>query len=122
MILQKIDWLETEKVLWWEEKARAWLFTYLRKKYWWFCYKIEDAWIAQKPFDSIIDVWNNERYFIEFKYDRHKKHDPDKIKARTRWQMEPIQMAILVGLKNIKSTVHVITYIQSTKKFLLLTY
>ena len=112
MRIEDIDWLEWDIKLakLWEEEARAWLFKYLNKEYWAFCY------------DSIIDMWKNLRYFVEFKYDRHKKFDPEKIKATTLKQMEPIQMAVLIWLKHIKSTVHVITYVRSINKFILLTY
>ena len=75
-----IDWIVSDAYLKDEESARAWLFTLLRKKYKRYCYKIEDVWTSNKPFDSIIDIWNNVKYFVEFKYDRHKKFDPDKIK------------------------------------------
>ncbi len=124
MKIEDIDWLEGDPKLAkvWEEWARAWLFKYLRDNHWAFCYKIEDVWVSQKPFDSIIDMWNNLRYLVEFKYDRHKKFDPEKIKATTLKQMEPIQMAVLIGLKHIKSTVHVITYVKCINKFILLTY
>ncbi len=105
-----------------EEVARAWLFKYLKNEYNWFCYKIEDTGCSQKPFDTIIDAGNDIRYLVEFKYDRHKKFDKTTIKATTLKQMEPIQMAVLLGLKNIKSTVHVITYIRAINKFLVFTY
>ncbi len=105
-----------------EDEATAWLFKYLRHKYKWFCYKIEDAWISNKPFDSIIDVWNNERYFVEIKFDRHKKFDIKKLKETTLRQLEPMQMVTLISLKNIWSTVYVITYVKSKKKFLIFKY
>ena len=124
MKFEDINWLKWDIKLTklWEEEARAWLFKYLTENYWWLCYKISDLWIAQKPFDSIIDTWNNVRYFVEFKYDRHKKFDKSKIKERILKKMEPIQMAVLVRMKNIWSTIHVITYVQCINQFLLFTY
>jgi len=105
-----------------EEHARSWLFEYLRKNLWWFCYKIEDVWMSNKPFDSIIDTWNNHTYLVEFKFDRHKKFDKDNLKATTKKQLEPMQMVTLISLKNIWTTVYVITYVKVIKKFIIFTY
>lgn len=117
-----IDWIVADINFKDEEAARAWLFTLLRKKYKRYCYKIEDVWTSNKPFDSIIDIWNNVKYFVEFKYDRHKKFDPDKIKETTLKQLEPLQMVTLYKLKDINSDLFVVTYVRSIKTFLLFKY
>ena len=105
-----------------EEEARAWLFNHLRNEYGRFCYKIEDVWTSNKPFDSIIDIGNNIKYFVEFKYHRNKKFDKEKIHEQIRKKIEPMQMITLQKLKSINSDLYVAVYILSTKTFILLKY